>query len=42
VGCPPNESRSESEKVDPVAVVVAGVEVFVLDEIKDVNNEAVC
>jgi len=41
MGCSPNESRGESEKVDPVAVVVVGVEVFVLDELKDVNDEAV-
>jgi len=40
VGCPPNEPRSESEKVDPVAVVV-GVEALVLDEPKEVNDEVV-
>ena len=38
VGCTPNELRSESEKVDPVAVVV-GVEALVLDEPKEVNGE---
>ncbi len=41
MGCHPNEPRSESEKADPVAVVVVGVEVFVLDELKDVNDEVV-
>jgi hypothetical protein len=41
VGCPPNEPRSESEKVDPVAVVVVGVEVFILDELKGVNDGVV-
>ena len=41
MGCHPNEPRSESEKVDPVAVVVVGVEVFVLDELKDMNDEVV-
>lgn len=40
VGCTPNELRSESEKVDPVAVVV-GVEAFVLDEPKEANDEVV-
>lgn len=40
VGCTPNELRSESEKVDPVAVVV-GVEALVLDEPKEVNDEVV-
>jgi len=40
VGCTPNELRSESEKVDPVAVVV-GVEALVLDEPKEVNGEVV-
>jgi hypothetical protein len=40
VGCTPNEPRSESEKVDPVAVVV-GVEALVLDEPKEVNDEVV-
>lgn len=40
VGCPPKEPRSESEKVDPVAVVV-GVDALVLDEPKEVNDEVV-
>lgn len=40
VGCTPNELTSESEKVDPVAVVVA-VEALVLDESKEVNDEVV-
>jgi hypothetical protein len=40
VGCTPNEPRSESEKVDPVAVVV-GVEALVLDKPKEVDNEVV-
>lgn len=39
VGCTPNELISESEKVDPVAVVV-GVEALVFDEPK-VNDEVV-
>ncbi len=37
VGSPPNELRSESEKVEPVAVVV-GVEALVLDEIDEPNE----
>ena len=37
MGCPPNELRSESEKVDPVAVVV-GVEALVFDEIDEPNE----
>jgi hypothetical protein len=40
VGCTPNELRSESEKVDPVAVVV-GVEALILDEPKEVNDGVV-
>lgn len=40
VGCVPNELKSESEKVDPVAVVV-GVEALILDEPKEVNGEDV-
>jgi hypothetical protein len=40
VGCTPNEPSSESEKVDPVAVVV-GVEALVLDEPKEENDEVV-
>ena len=40
VGCPPNELRSESENVDPVAVIVA-VEALVLDEPTGVNDEVV-
>lgn len=40
VGCTPNELRSESEKVDPVAVVV-GVEALELDEPKEVKDEVV-
>jgi hypothetical protein len=40
VGCVPNELKSESEKVDPVAVVV-GVEGLVLDEPKAVNDEVI-
>lgn len=40
VGCTPNELRSESEKVDPVAVVV-GVEAFGFDEPKEVKGEVV-
>lgn len=40
VGCTPNEPRSESEKVDSVAVVV-GVEALVLDKPKEVDNEVV-
>jgi hypothetical protein len=40
VGCTPSELKSESEKVDPVAVVV-GVEALVLDEPKEANDEVV-
>jgi hypothetical protein len=40
VGCVPNELKSESEKVDPVAVVV-GVEALVLGEPKEVNDKVV-
>jgi hypothetical protein len=40
VGCTPNELRSESEKVDPVAVV-AGVDALGFDEPKKVKDEVV-
>ena len=39
VGCPPNELRSESENVDPVAVIV-GVKVLVLGEPNGVDEVA--
>ena len=42
VGCLPNELRSESEKIDPMAAVV-GIEVLrvVFDEPKEVEDKIV-
>jgi len=40
VGCPPNELNTESENVDPVAVV-EGVEGLALDEFKKLNDGVV-
>jgi len=39
VGCPPSEPKSGSEKVDPVALRLVGVDVAVLGEPKEVSDD---
>ena len=41
VGCPPSEPKSGSEKVDPVALRLVGVDVAVLGEPKEVSDDVI-